>query len=263
MSRSNPTADPIMNPSKRWFQWDSTTKGFKFYDKEATNTKDASKKGANIMVPLPFKFIVLDVLTTVAGFSDAEQSSFYSNEVRNYMGSTKVEVLDVKLKGKTVLKGTWEAISKQAEAMDAKFANSVYIAYFDENKELQIGNIKLYGAPIGAWIEITNTVTKAGKKIAECAFKVVSTKPGKKGSVTWNEPVFELIEVKAETNDKATALDIQLQDFLKEYLAKKGESTPQAEGAVNAEDADAITKMENNMEEETSTAGAAIEDEDF
>ena len=43
MSRTVPTVDPIMNPCKRWFQWDSTTKSFKWYDKEAVNPKDSSK----------------------------------------------------------------------------------------------------------------------------------------------------------------------------------------------------------------------------
>lgn len=239
MSRSNPTADPIMNPCKKWFQWDSTTKQFKYYDKEAVNQKDASKKGANIFVQLPFRFLVLDVLTTVAGFSDADQSSFYSNEVRNYIGSTKVEVLDVKLKGKTVLKGTWEEIKVKADAMDAKFANSIYIGYFDENKQLQLGNIKFHGAPIGSWIETVSSVTKAGKKVTDCAFKVETTKEGKKGNVTWNEPVFEEINTKEETNAIAMQLDVTLQEYLKEYLK---DSTVAVTKEVVAEEVTEVSK---------------------
>ncbi len=268
MSRSNPTADPIMNPSKRWFQWDSTTKGFKWYDKEATNTKDASKKGANIMVPLPFKFVVLDVLTTVGGFNDKAKGSFYGNEVRNYMGATKSEIMHVKLKGETVLTGSWDSIKQQAEAMDCKFANSIYIGYFDENKQMQLGNIKLYGAAIGPWIEVVNAVTKSGKKISDCAFKVVSTKPGKKGSVTWNEPVFELITVKPETDVKAMELDTELQSFLKGYFAKTGEPSSEGTDTVTQDDVNNIAKMESQMEEEqttfvAATAGSQIEDEEF
>lgn len=231
MSRSNPTADPIVNPTKRWLQWDSNSKQFKYYDKEAPHPTDATKKGANIFVPLPFKFLVLDVLTTVSGFSDAEQSSFYSNEVRNYMGATKVEVLDVKIKGKTVLKGTWDSIKDKAESMDAKFANSIYIGYFDENKNLLLGNIKLYGAPIGPWIATVGTVTKSGRKITDCAFKIVTTKAGKKGSVIWNEPVFEEIKTHPETNEKAIELDKVLQDFLESYF-KRVDVAPAAEVVV-------------------------------
>lgn len=220
MSRSNPTADPIINPCKRWFQWDSTSKQLKWYDKDRPRLDDPSKKGVNIPVPLPFSFMVLDVLTTVAGFSDDEQSTFYSNEVRNYMGSTKTEVLSVKLKKQEVANGTWETIKTKIEAMGAKFAFSVYIAFFDENKVLQLGNIKLSGAPIGAWIELASAIAKSGKKIEECSFKIASTKAGKKGSVVWNEPVFEEIKVKPETEAKAVELDKVLQEFLAQYFAK-------------------------------------------
>jgi hypothetical protein len=232
MSRSNPTADPILNPSKRWFQWDSTTKSFKYYNKDLPHPTDPKKKGDNVSVPLPFQFMVLDVLTTVAGFSDEEQSSFYANEVRNYLGSTKAEVLSVKLKGKEVAHGTWEQIKEKVEALGAKFANSIYIGYFDENKQLQLGNIKLYGAPIGAWIEKSSELSKAGKKIEECAFKVVTTKAGKKGSVVWNEPVFEQIVTKSETDAKATELDKILQAFLEPYL-KTNSSSVAAEVPVS------------------------------
>jgi hypothetical protein len=218
MSLSNPTQDPIMNPSEKWFQWDSTSKQFKYYDKEAVN-EDPKKTGANVMVALPFKFIVIDVLTTIAGFSDADQKSVYSNEVRNYIGGTKVEIMEAKIGGKVIAKGTWESIKVQVEAAGGKFANSIYIAYFNEKKELKLGNIKLYGAPIGAWIETNTTLKNAGKKVAGSTFKVEKTKPGSKGAVKWNEPIFDEIEVSPETMEKARLLDVELQKYLTEYLA--------------------------------------------
>ncbi|MES2395843.1 MAG: hypothetical protein V4549_07565 [Bacteroidota bacterium] len=269
MSRSNPTADPILNPSKRWFQWDSTTKGFKYYDKDLPNPKDASKKGANVMVPIPFKFVVLDVLTTVGGFSDKAKGSFYGNEVRNFMGATKTEIMEVKLKGETVLKGSWDSIKQQAEAMDAKFANSIYIGYFDENKQMQLGNIKLFGSSIGAWIEVVNAVTKSGKKISDCAFKVATTNPGKKGAVEWNEPVFELITVKPETDAKAMELDTELQAFLKSYFSRTSTGAPIGEEAASeiaAAEAYANSTATETIEESagvTMATSTVVEDEDF
>jgi len=261
MSRSNPTADPIVNPSKRWFQWDSTSKQFKWYNKEATN-ENPKKSGANVFVPLPFQFLVLDVLTTVSGFSDEEQTTFYSNEVRNYLGSTKVEVLDVKLKGKTVAKGTWESIKDKVEAMGAKFANSIYIGYFDENKQLQLGNIKFYGAPIGSWIEASNAITKSGRKVTDCAFKVVTTKAGKKGSVVWNEPVFEEIKTKPETNDKANSLDIVLQDYLSSYFKQAGASEVNAEVLAETKIAE-IDMLTDEQQNDVVTTVTSTVDDDF
>lgn len=265
MSRSNPTADPIMNPSKRWFQWDSTTKGFKWYNKELPNPKDASKKGANVMVPLPFKFVVLDVLTTVGGFNKGANSSFYGNEVRNYMGSTKIEIMEVKLQGKTVLTGPWDVIKKQAEAMDCKFANSIYIVWFDEKKEAHLGNIKLYGSSIGSWIDACNKVTKLGKKVDNCAFKVITTKEGVQGSVKWNEPVFDLIEkINPETETKAMALDTELQAFLKDYFKRTGD--PSSASSTDEPETGASSSATESFEETANVTVAAssdIEDEDF
>lgn len=263
MSRSNPTADPIQNPCERWFQWDSTTKQFKYYDKELPNPKDASKKGANVFVPIPFKFLVLDVLTTVAGFSDDESSSFYANEVRNHYKTTSEEVLDVKLKKQTVLKGTWEQIKDKAEAMGAKYAHSIYIGYFDEKKNLKLGNIKLYGASIGAWFEKTQEIRKTGKKIEECAFAVKTTKAGKKGSVTWNEPVFELIKTSPETEAAAVELDKVLQDYLKEYFSKKTESKSEVVSQPETK-AEAIKANDDFLSEMNApVASSDFEDEPF
>lgn len=207
MSRSiNTEKEP--NPAKRWFQWDSDSKGFKYYDKEAPHPTDASKKGANIPVPLPFKFLVLDRLHTIAGFSDADKSSIYSNEVRDL----KTQVLNVKIKKETVTSGLYEQI--KGKPSGARYCQSVYIAYFDEKNELQLGNIKMVGSSLGSWIEFCK-----GKKITEGGIKVVSTKFVEKNKkINWNEPVFEAIKVKPETDAIAIALDTKLQSYLSEYF---------------------------------------------
>lgn len=259
MSRSNPNAGPLINPCKRWFQWDSDSKQLKYYDKDAPNEKGGT--GKNIFVPLPFNFLVLDVLNTVAGFNEDTNSSFYSNEVRNFMGSTKSEKLVVRLKKDIKFEGTWEQIKEKAEHAGAKFANSVYIGFFDENKQLILGNIKLYGAAIGAWINAVNEISKQGKKIEECAFKIAETKEGTKGKVKWNEPVFTEIKVKDETNQKAIELDKQLQEYLSEYL-KQNHSVQVAPAAETAPPE--VTAQQNVIDEPT--AGVVTRndfDEDF
>lgn len=247
MSRSNPNAAPLVNPCTRWFQWDSDKKCLKYYDKEADG--ENGKKGANIFVKLPFQFIVLDVLNTVSGFSDNEQTSFYSNEVRNFMGSTKSELLVVRLKKNIVAQGSWEQIKDKVESQGGKFANSVYIGYFDENKQLKLGNIKLSGAAIGSWIGTVNEMSKSGKKIEECAFKIADTKEGKKGKVTWNEPVFTEIKIKDETNLKAIELDKQLQEYLSEYL-KRNHSEPIASTPSTSHETPAeVINQQNKIDE--------------
>lgn len=255
MSRSNPTPTQASNPCKRWFQWDSNTKQFKYYDKEL-NDGD----GGNVFVPLPFKFIVLDVLSTVAGFNEKTNSSFISNEVRNYMNSTASEVLCVRLKKEVVFNGTWNGIKEAATAKGAKFAHSVYIGYYDDNKVLQIGNIKLYGASLGSWMDAIEVANKKGKKVEDCAFQVATTKPGKKGSVTWNEPVFDEIKINDATNKKAIALDEELQAYLSEYLKKGATNTNTT--TTQDETPEEVIQQQNSIEESAAPQGASDFDDD-
>lgn len=74
MSRTNKTLDVQKNPCQHWMQWDSGNGCWKAYDKE---TKQ------NISYPSDTRFICLDALSTVTGFSDAFQKGYYGNEVRN------------------------------------------------------------------------------------------------------------------------------------------------------------------------------------
>ncbi len=72
-----------VNPAVKFFQWGGSEGNVKYYDKE---------KKENVIIDLPFKFIKLDTLSTVTGFSDSDGSGYWSNEVR----SLKMEPFVVK-----------------------------------------------------------------------------------------------------------------------------------------------------------------------
>lgn len=273
MSRSINT-ERTPNPAKRFLQWDSDSKQFSYWDKELPNAANPEKKGAKVFIPLPFQFLVLDTLHTMSGFSDADSAGYYANEIRD----TKKERISLKMKGKEVINGLYEDIKGKCNG--SRYAQSVYIAFFDKdaagNKSLVIGNIKMEGASLGSWIDFCS-----GRKITEGAIKVATSKYVEKNKkVNWNEPVFEAINAKPETDAKAIELDGVLQAYLTEYFnAAKVETTPVSEmnvvdgankstynqaemAAGNTHETPAFTAMMN--EEPVAQNNAIVaEDEDF
>lgn len=196
MSRSNNTTSA--NPATRWFEWSGSTGQLKYYDKE---------KGENVFLELPFTFLVLDQLSTITGYSDEQQSGIWSNEVKNL----KLEPLTVRTKQGILGGGLYEAVKN---LKGVRFTKSIYIAYYNDKKELAIGNFKATGASLSAWIEFSR-----GKNIFEGAVSITKAVQAKKGATKYFIPEFQLkTEVSEETNAKAVELDKQLQKYLNDYL---------------------------------------------
>lgn len=201
MSRSVQTE--LRNPAVKFFQWSGDNGTINFYDKELKE---------RVEVAAPFTFLVLDKLVTIAGYSDEDKSGFWSNEIRN----TTTDVLTVKTKAGVRKQGLYNDVKTLT---GAKFAQSVYIAFYDDNKVLQIGNFKFTGAAVSAWIEFCK-----GKNIYNGAITLAG--PGEeltKGKTKYFAPVFEVKEkISEETEKKAIELDRQLQDYLTAYFAMRG-----------------------------------------
>lgn len=217
MSRSNNTE--IVNPCARFFEWNGDKGLLRYYDKELPHPTDKDKKGANVEVGLPFTFLVLDTLSTISGFSDADNSGFWSNEIRNI----KTDILVVRNKKGKVFTGTYDQL-KAANISGVKYAQSVYIAFKNENKELVIGNIKMVGSSLGAWIDY-----RAKHKIYEGAISIKGTLHGKKGKTEYEMPVFSSTSVSEDTDKVAKDLDIELQEYLTAYFKRGTESKSEEE----------------------------------
>lgn len=204
MSRSNPSSE-LTNPSVRWFQWSSENKCFRYYDGD---------KKEQVLVPLPFKFMFLDELITIKGYSESDKSGFYANEIRDM----RKEKLYVKMNKVVEASGLYQEVIKQVEGRGAAFCQSIYIAFMDENKQLVIGNISAQGSAVGPWIDF-----KKKNNVNEVAIKVATTVEQKTGAVKFNAPVFEVAELSKETNEKAIALDVKLQEYFKSYFNREKE----------------------------------------
>ena len=101
------------NPAKHYMNVKSGS--LVYYDKES---------GENVQVPTPLKFIVLDQLATIKGWSDQDESGYWSNEVK----SIGKDVLNVRTKSGLKETGLWRDIKSSPSIAGAKYHASIYVA---------------------------------------------------------------------------------------------------------------------------------------
>lgn len=198
MSRSSKS---IENPARRFFKWKGKTGELAYWDKER------GESGENVIVPLPFTFLVLDELSTIRGFCKQDDSGFWSNEVK----STTKQPLTVRTKAGIKETGLYRDLKTKG----IKYAKSVYIAFRDENKQLHIGNIAFVGASLSAWIDFTkkNNVRKGAVTIRGASDELTN------GDTRYYEPVFYYSpKVSDEAEEAALELDRELQEYLRGYF---------------------------------------------
>lgn len=206
MSRSNNTE--LINPAVRFFGWSGSKGEIEYFD------KTLGEKGENVTVEQPFKFLILDKVSQVTGGIDRNGTyeGFWSNAVKN----TKTQQFTVRSKAGIEVQGLYENIKNYP---GAKFMTGLYIAFYDEDKNLQIGYLKIKGAALTAWIEFT----KAHRNIYEGAFSIDGKEKKKKGTTVYYEPVFKFSSaVSDEADEKAKELDRHLQEYLTAYFAQAG-----------------------------------------
>lgn len=215
MSRSNPSTQ-IQSPCTRFFEWDGVKGGFTYYDKE---------KKEEVAIAYPFRFLVLDQLTSIKGYSKALKSGFWSNEIRD----TKSDQLTVRSKSGVEMVALYDQVKRDLFGKGAEYCKSVYVGYYDLNKKLVIGNIAMKGCAIGPWIDFCKKIGE--KKLLKIIVEVKSHIEGKNGITVFPIPVFEEFVIKDASNlDKvnaeASALDEELQMYLSIYLEKNKSQDP-------------------------------------
>jgi len=201
MSLSNQTS--TVSPAKHFLRVKSGS--VNYYDKEQQD---------NIDVPVPLSFVVLDQLATVKGWSDNDQSGYWSNEVK----SVGTDPITVRTSKGVKATGIWKDIKNEPAVSGAKFNASVYIAAPGRDG-LEIQNIAFSGASLNAWIEFVNAnkgVTRGKNKVVIAGFD-----DAKKGAVKYQVPRFEVADITDEELAEATKLDEELQDYLNGYFANR------------------------------------------
>jgi hypothetical protein len=209
MSLSKPRG--TTSPVQRFFELKLAGGSVGFYDKEAKENKTVTgpagewAKDKKYAADPQFKFIILDILSFIGGFSDPNQSGIWSNEIR----STRNEKLVVRTKKGVLAEGLYEDIKGELKGEGGKFGNSVYLA-FEEDGEWKLGNLKLIGAGVSAFFDF-----KEGKRFdINPGVAIVGWTGLKKGTNEYFSPAFESWDVPDDIFTKAVALDEVLQEYL-------------------------------------------------
>lgn len=205
MSRSNPNDNGAPNPAVRWFEWNGETGSVRYYDKDAKQ---------NVDVGSDFRFMLLDQLGSVRGWHEASESGIYSNEVKD----TRKDVLVVKaFKAGTLAEGLYKDIKDRVTTVGGQFVANCYVAFKHDGDDLAIGSLRFKGAALGAWMEFCKVNRSA---LYKKAVAISGFTEGKKGRVIFRVPVLKAVDVSAESNDQAVALDAELQEWLTGYLTR-------------------------------------------
>jgi hypothetical protein len=203
MSRSNPTN--FSSPASRFFDWAAERGELQFYDKEAKQ---------NVTVKLPFSFLVLDEVSQVGGGVkiNGKYEGYWSNAVKDLNS----QIITVKSKQGIVAQGLY---SELKERKGLHYVKGLYIAFYDENKTLQIGFLKFKGSSLGAWFEFI----KAHRDIYKGAFTIKSKSEvieGDKGD--YYTPIFShKADISDESDEAAKELDKVVQEYFAGYFAHK------------------------------------------
>lgn len=240
-NRRQAFATPESNPATKFISWKSNDKCFSYFDKAiAESLKGASdeeiKEKANVKIQLPFRFLVLEELASVKGWSDALTGNIVSNEVK----FISKEIMTAKCYHKNakgeratteIAKGLYKDIKDRVNTAGAKYHKSVYVMLEDGS----LANIQLKGACVGKWGEFSQKARNRFPDEFVICEKVID---GKKGAVKFTTPEFKfersLNEQEASMADDAFEI---LESYLKTYLTK-GEPTTVEE--IEVEDPEQI-----------------------
>jgi hypothetical protein len=196
------------NPAGKFLSWKSNEQCFSYYDKDIED-----KEKANVKIQLPFKFLFLDQLQSVKGWSDALSGQIISNEVKTVSDQELNAVCYHKnVKGEstktTIAKGLYKDIKDAVVSAGAKYHKSIYIMLEDGT----LANIQLKGASVKEWGDFFN---KSKSRLADEWIIVKSAKPGKKGAVKYFTPEFTF--ERSITEDESVQAD-EVFDILDTYL---------------------------------------------
>lgn len=216
-NRTQVFAGGSKNPATKFLDWKSDQKGFSYYDKGL---------GKNVEVPLPFKFVFLDELSTVKGWNDASSSGIFSNEVK-YLSK---EPMTVKaFKGGEIAKGLYNEIKERVKNAGGHYSKSIYIMLEDGS----LANIQLKGSATQQWGEFV----KANRQsITRTWVNVATATESKKGKVVFSVPNFTIgADIEDLDARDADAKFDELEAYLKTYLAKVDVDDIDVEAEVEAD----------------------------
>ena len=245
-NRKQAFAQPESNPASKFLSWKSNEKCFSYYDKDIANnlkeqgkSNDEIKEIANIQVPLPFKFLVLDELASVKGWSDSLTGTISSNEVKYISKETlNVKCYHRNIKGEStsteIARGIYKDIKDKVNSAGAKYHKSVYIMLEDGT----LANIQMKGAVVQQWGTFTQ---RTKNRLPDEWIVVEKAIDGKKGAVKFTTPEFKFLKSLSESeSEMADDCFNTLENYLKTYLTKAEPTVAEIAEVENEVDEDGL-----------------------
>ena len=191
------------NPTSKFLEWKSSNKSFSFYDK-------VNKQ--NVEVKLPLTFLVLEEFHTIKGFSDADQTGIYANEILQI----SAEEFEVKTyKGRVIAKGVYSDIKQVVNSAGGNYNKSIYAV----TKDGDLINISFKGAAVSKWSQFTEK--GAWKKLKDEWVTIEDAEDHKKGMVSYSTPNFKFNTSLTDYEFKIVeAKANELESYMDGYLAK-------------------------------------------
>jgi len=210
--RVNPTDQGPVNPAAYFAEWNSTEQCFSYYDKKEKKT---------VLLPLPFTFLPLHRGVCVKGYSDPENTSYISNEVKN----TNTDIMCVRAynnvtkKSSVYCSGLWNDIKDTVKLKlggKTGWSESFYSAVKNPTtKKLELINVQLNGSGLTHWRDFIKS-----NDIWSNAVHVKEFTNEKKGVNKYFAPKFTCVKIKKETDIEAAVLQKEIIAFLTAYYAK-------------------------------------------
>jgi len=189
------------NPAKKFLSWKSEEKKFGYYDKE---------KEENVLIDLPFKFVILEHYHTVKGWNDASESGIYSNEVFQ-IGNEELQVKS--FKGGKIAEGLYKDNKPTIVAAGGHYARSIYAV----TNDLEIINISLKGSGVSSYSDFINEI--GDLNFDKNWIEVTEAKELKKGKVNYSIPVFKKSNA-IKDKSKLMPFAEELQDYMIDYKSE-------------------------------------------
>lgn len=208
--------DRPTNPAQHFIQVKNGA--LSYYDKE---------QGEDVAVSTPLRFVVLDTLATVKGWSAEEETGMWSNEVK----AVGKEVLTVRTRNGVVASGLWKDIKDEVKADGGKYYSSIYIAAKGKDG-LTIQNLSLKGSAVNAWIEFAKANDLRKKAVILADWK----EEGK--AVKYKVPVFEAVEMEDGERDEAVSLATDLKEYHDQYFSYNPDQHNEANQDTVVDDVD-------------------------
>lgn len=205
----------LPNPAQnRFIEVQGKTGELRYFDKEI------GAKGENVNVPLPFFFIILKSFSKVTGYNSTN-GGLYSNEVER-IDQEPLYVRYFKDKDNLIAQGLYKDIKDRvtSRSVGGKFAKSIYIAYVNADKKLEIANLTLSGKTLYSFNEAMKKAQDEGNNIYDCMFYI--KKDGMKfvdGQIPYHYPIFNyrVMDENAPKDKEALDLSEQMYDEVEAF----------------------------------------------